>query len=155
MLRVLAGLALMLLISAAAPREDYAEPYRILQQANHNLDPSLAASAYATDGTLVFEYPGHPREEFRGRQAIGASYVRTFGQVERGTPIELEFRFDPPGPGPEPHSGAYRVKAKSAGSDITIYGRFSVKLVKQDGHWRFAEDRGMPASVEDFERLPE
>lgn len=150
--RLLATLALALV---PAPHEDYAEPYRILRQANQKLDPALAASAYAADGALIFEYPGRPREEFRGREAIRASYVRTFGQVEPGVPIELEFRFQPPGPGPQPHSGAYRLRARADGRDITAYGRFTVKLVKQDGHWRFAEDRGMPATAEDFEKLPE
>lgn len=153
--RALLALALVPLVSAAAPHEDYGEPYRILQEANRSLDPALAASAYATDGALIFEYSDQPREEFRGRQAIRTSYVRSFGQVEKEKPIELEFRFDPPGPGPNPHSGAYRVKARAAGRDITAYGSFTVKLVKQDGHWRFAEDRGMPTTSEDFERLPE
>jgi hypothetical protein len=155
MMRTLVALVMAPLVSVSAPNEDYAEPYRTLQQANHNLDPSLAASAYAFDGALIFEYPGRPREEFRGREAIRASYVRTFGQVEAGTPIRLEFRFDPPGPGPKPHSGAYRVRAKAAGRDITIHGRFTVKLVKKNGHWRFAEDRGTAATAADFEGLPE
>lgn len=155
MMRAVAVFALAPLVAAAAPQEDYAEPYRILRQANLSLDPSLAASAYASDGALIFEYAGQPREEFRGREAIRASYVRTFGQVEPGRPIELEFRFDPPGPGPRPHSGTYRVKARAAGRDITAFGRFTVELVKQDGHWRFAEDRGTPATAADFERLPE
>lgn len=151
--RPLVAMLALLAASASAPREDYKEPYRILLQANQALDPVLAASAYATDGALIFEHAGRPREEFRGRDAIRASYVRTFGQVESGRPIELEFRFEPSGPGPKPHSGAYRVKARAAGRAITAYGRFTVKLVKQDGHWRFAEDRGTPAAAADFERL--
>lgn len=155
MSRPLVALLALPLVSAAPPLEDYAEPYRVLQQANHALDASLAASAYASDGALTFDYIGRPREEFRGRRAIRANYVRTFGQVEPGTPIELEFRFDPPGPGPEPHSGAYRAKARAGGREITLYGRFKVKLVKQGGHWRFAEDRGTVASAADFEMLPE
>lgn len=155
MLRPLTALLALPLVSAAAPPEDYAEPYGILQQANRTLDPSLAASAYASDGALIFEYPGQPREEFRGREAIRASYVRAFGQVEAGIPIELEFRFDPPGPGPKPHSGAYRAKARAAGRDITVYGRFTVRLVKEDGHWRFTEDRGTAANAADFQKLPE
>lgn len=153
-MRILLTLALAPLISAAAPGEDYAEPYRILQQANRTLDPALAASAYASDAALIFEYPGRPREEFRGREAIRASYDRTFGQVEPGTPIDLRFRFEHPGPGPRPHAGAYRVTARAAGRDFTAYGRFVVKLVKQDGHWLFAEDRGTAATAADFEMLP-
>ncbi len=155
MLRPLLALLALPLVSAAPPNEDYAEPYRILQQANHTLDASLAASAYASDGALTFDYIGRPREEFRGREAIRASYVRTFRQVEPGTPIELEFRFDPPGPGPSQHTGAYRARANAAGREITLYGRFTVKLVNQDGHWRFAEDQGTVASAADFEKLPE
>lgn len=155
MLKPLTMLLALPLISAAAPLEDYAEPYRILKQANQTLDASLAASAYASDGALVFEYIGRPREEFRGREAIRASYVRTFAQVEPGTRIELDFRFDPPGPGPNPQSGTYRAKARAAGQQVTLYGRFKVKLVKQDGHWRFAEDYGTVGSAADFEKLPE
>lgn len=155
MLKSLTLILALPFMSAAAPLEDYAEPYRILQQANHSLDASLAASAYASDGALIFEYIGRPREEFRGREAIRASYVRTFRQVEPGTSIDLEFRFDPPGPGPNPHSGAYRAKARASGQQVTLYGRFMVKLVKQDGHWRFAEDYGTVGSAEDFEKLPE
>jgi hypothetical protein len=154
-MRTLVALALTPLISAAAPGEDYVEPYRILQQANRTLDPALAASAYASDAALIFEYPGRPREEFRGREAIRASYARTFGQVEPGSPIDLRFRFEHPGPGAWPHAGAYRVMARAAGRDITAYGRFVVKLVKRDGHWRFAEDRGTAATAADFEMLPE
>ena len=154
-MRTLVALALAPLISAAAPGEDYDEPYRILQQANRTLDPALAASAYASDAVLIFEYPGRRREEFRGREAIRASYDRTFGQVEPGSAIELEFRIDPPGPRPEPHGGAYRVRAKAAGRDVIAYGRFVAKLVKQNGHWRFAEDRGTAAAATDFEMLPE
>lgn len=148
-------LAVAALPSAAAAPEDYAEPYRILQQANRSLDPVLAASAYAADGALIFAYPDGRREEFRGRGAIRGSYARTFGQVEPGAPIALQFRFEPPGPGSTPHSGAYRVAARAAGRDITAYGRFTVKLVKQDGRWRFVEDRGAPATASDFEKLPE
>ena len=153
--RAVTALALVPLVSAATPQEDYAEPYRILQQANHSFDPALAASAYATDGALIFEHPGQPREEFRGREAIRASYVRTFRQVEPGSSIDLGFRFDAPGPGPRPHSGTYRVKARATGREITVYGRFTVKLIKQDGHWRFAEDRGTSATAADFEKRPE
>ena len=149
------GLLLVLpLVSAAAPPEDYAEPYRILQQANRTLDPSLAASAYASDGELIFDVPGQPTETFQGTDAIRGAYVRTFGQVAPGTPIELDFRFAPPGPRSAAHSGAYRAKLKAGGRDITAYGRFSVKLVKLGGKWRFAEDRGTVATVADFEKLP-
>lgn len=149
-----AALLVLPLVSAATTQEDYGAPYRILQEANHRLDPTLAASAYATDGALIFEIPGQPPEQFRGAKAIRAAYVRTFGQVEAGRPIELEFRFATPGPGPGPHTGAYRVKARAAGRDITVYGRFSVSLVKQDGTWRFASDRGTVASAADFDALP-
>lgn len=38
-------LALAPLISAAAPHEDYAVPYRTLQQANQTLDPSASGDA--------------------------------------------------------------------------------------------------------------
>lgn len=154
-LRPLAVVLALPLISAAGPAEDYAAPYRILQQANRTLDPALAASAYGSDAALIFEVPGQPREEFRGTEAIRASYVRAFGQVVPGTPIELEFRFAPPGPGPRQHSGAYRAKVRAAGREVTLYGRFTVRLVKQDGMWRFAEDRGTVASAAEFEKLPE
>ena len=154
-LKPLAALLLLPLASAAAPLEDYAAPYRMLQQAHRVLDPSLAASAYASDGVLIFDYPGRPAETSRGTKAIRNAYVRTFGQVEPGTPIELEFRFGFPGPGPSQHTGAYRAMATVAGQQVTLYGRFSVKLVKQDGAWRFAEDRGTVASAADFEKLPE
>lgn len=154
MLRVLGALLTLPLVSEAAPSEDYAEPYRILQHANRALDPSLAASAYASDGRLIFDVPGQPTETFQGSDAIRAAYVRTFGQVAPGTQIDLEFRFAPPGPRSDAHSGAYRAKLKAAGRDITAYGRFSVRLAKQDGKWRFAEDRGMVAKAADFEKLP-
>lgn len=150
--------ALMLIVSlggAAEPAEDFAEPYRILQRAHSSLDPALAASAYASDASLIFEYPGQPREEFRGTEAIRASYVRSFGQVDPGVPMTVNFRFDGSGPGADPHSGAFRLHATVKGRPITVYGRFAVKLVKQDGHWRFAEDQGFPATAADFDRLPE
>ncbi|MDP9423011.1 MAG: nuclear transport factor 2 family protein [Pseudomonadota bacterium] len=153
-LGVLGVLLALPLGSAAAPTEDYAEPYRILQQADRTLDPSLAASAYASDGRLTFDMPGQPTEAFRGTDAIHAAYMRTFGQVAPGTPIELEFRFEPPGLRPDAHSGAYRARLKAGGRDIAAYGRFSVKLVKQDGKWRFGEDRGTVTTAADFEMLP-
>ena len=153
--RLLTALALLPLVSAAAPQEDHAAPYRILQQANLKLDSSLAASAYTSDGTLIFEYPGQPVETFKGTDSIRAAYVRTFGQVDMGTPIELEFRFEPPGLSSARQTGAYRFGAKVGGRDITVYGRFSVELVKQDGAWRFAEDRGTVATAADFNKLPD
>ncbi|HEU0310744.1 MAG TPA: hypothetical protein VFR36_05955, partial [Sphingomicrobium sp.] len=141
-MKPLQALLLFPLLSAAAPLEDYAEPYRILQQASRALDPALAASAYASSAALIFEYPGVPREEFRGTEAIRASYVRSFGQVDAGTAMAVDFRFNGVGPSAEPHTGVFRLDATVKGRPITFYGRFTVKLVKQDGHWRFAEDRG-------------
>jgi hypothetical protein len=142
------------LISAAAPPADYGEPYRILQQANLALDPALATSAYASNAQLIFEYPGQAVETFQGRDAILTSYVRTFGQVNAGTPIKLDFRFEPPGLASDQQAGVYRINATAGDRPVTLYGRFSVKLVREAGAWRFAEDRGMPATAADFDRLP-
>lgn len=154
MLRPMLALALFPLTLAAASPADRAEPYRILQQANVALDPALAASAYASNARLVFDYPGQPTETFAGRDAIRSSYVRTFGQVDAGSQIGLQFRFEPPGLASDRQSGVYRVDARAAGRPITIYGRFAVKLVNEKGSWRFAEDRGYPATAADFEKLP-
>lgn len=150
-----AALVLLPVAAAAQPQEDYGAPYRILQQANQRLDPSLAASAYASEGALIFEYPGQPVETFKGTDAIRASYVRTFGQVDPGTAVAVEFRFDPPGLASPAQSGAFKLSATAGGRLISVYGRFRVKLVKQDGAWRFAEDRGGPATAADFEKLPQ
>ena len=147
-------LTLALLAAAADPPADRREPYRILQQSNRSLDPGLAASAYARDAVLTFEYPGMPVETFRGTEAIRSSYVRTFSQIDAGTPIEIQFRFEPPGLSGSDQKGAYRIDAKAGGRPITVYGRFAVKLIKEDGTWRFAEDRGSPATAADFDRLP-
>jgi len=153
--RSLVALAIMPLLAGAAPVEDYGEPYRILQRANQALDPVLASSAYATDARLIFEYPGRPVETFEGHDAIRSSYVPTFGQVDPGTRIKLAFRFDPPGQCFDQQRGVYRVEATVGGRSLTQYGRFSVRLVKQDGAWRFAEDHGIPATAADFDRLPQ
>lgn len=150
----LAALLLLPLITAATPQEDYAAPYRILKQASLTLDPALAASAYASDGVLAFEVPGGPREEARGADAIRASYVRSFGQVDAGTPMLVEFRFSGTGPSASPHTGAFRLDITVKGRPLTVYGRFKVSLRKQNGEWRFAEDRGTTATAADFERLP-
>ena len=148
----LAALLWLTPTAALAGNEDYAAPYRLLAQANLTLDASLAASAYARDGALIFEIPGQPIEMYRGTDAIRTAYVRSFDQVDSGTPIEIEFRFEKP-VRPSAHNGAYRLKAKVGGRDITAYGRFTVKLVWQDGAWRFGEDRGTPAAAADFEAL--
>lgn len=153
--KVVASLLLTPLVTAAAHREDYAAPYRTLKQANRDLDPALAASAYAAGGRLIFEHPARPGEMFQGKSEIEQAYVRTFGQVDSGTPIELDFRFESPGLVSDRHSGAYRLTATVAGKPITLFGRFSVKLVKERGQWRFAEDRGSTASRADFDRLPQ
>jgi hypothetical protein len=148
-------LALLLLpLAAAAPPADHGQPYRILQQANLGLDPDLAASAYAADAKLIFDYPGRSRETFQGRDAIRSSYVRTFKQVDPGTPIKLEFRFERPGLATDRQAGAYRIDATAGGKPVTLYGRFSVKLAMEGGPWRFAEDYGTPATAADFEKLP-
>jgi hypothetical protein len=131
------------------------EPYRILEQANLALDPALAASAYASDAKLIFDYPGQPVETFDGRNAIRSSYIRTFSQVDPGKPIRIRFRFAPPGLASDRQDGAYRIDAEAGGRAITVYGRFAVKLVEEQGRWRFAEDRGGPATAADFEALPE
>lgn len=154
-MKLLLALASLLLALAAAPAPDHAEPYRILQQANLALDPALATSAYASNAKLIFEYPGRPVETFQGRDAIRGSYVRTFGQVDPGQPIRIQFRFASPGLTSDRQDGAYRIDTQAGGRPITAYGRFSVRLVKEQGHWRFAEDRGGPATAADFEKLPE
>jgi hypothetical protein len=153
-LRFAAALLLVPLIPTASPQEDYAAPYRILREANLNLDPDLAASAYAEGGVLIFEHAGRPLEMFQGQDEIRHAYVRTFSQVDAGTPIDIEFRFEPPGLVSKRQSGAYRLTAKVGGRTITAHGRFTVKLVKQDSQWRFAEDRGAVAGAADFEKLP-
>ena len=140
---------------AGAAEPDRAEPYRILQQANLALDPSLAASAYASDAKLIFDYPGRSAESFQGQDAIRSSYVRTFSQVDPGKPIRIRFRLAPPGLASDRQDGAYRIDAEAGGREITVYGRFAVKLVEEQGRWRFAEDRGGPATAADFEALPE
>ena len=152
MRRALMALIVLPTVAAATPL-DRAEPYRILQQANLRLDPALAASAYASDALLLFDYPDVPREAFRGIDAIRSSYVRTFGQVDAGTPIKLDFRFEPPGLASDRQAGVYRINAIVGGRLVALYGRFTVKLVNEGGAWRFAEDRGMPATAADFERL--
>ena len=154
-MRRLVALALVPMMSAAAPHEDYAEPYRTLQQANLALDPSLATSAYASEGKLIFDYPGQKVEMLQGHEDIRSSYVRTFRQVDTGTAIGLQFRFEPPGPTSDRQEGVYRIAATVGGRPITVYGRFSVRLARERGAWRFAEDRGTPATAADFERLPE
>lgn len=153
-MRALIVAALAPLAAAAAPMPDYAEPYRILQQANLALDPALATSAYASDARLIFDYPGQPTETFQDHASIRASYVRTFGQVDPGSQIKLAFRFEPPGLSLSQQRGVYRIDARAAGRPITVYGRFAVKLTKDAGGWRFAEDRGSPASAAEFEKLP-
>jgi hypothetical protein len=150
----LTALLLLPLISAAVPPEDYAEPYRILQEANLKLDAALAASAYASDGAIIFDYPGRPVETSRGFDAIRSSYVRTFGQVDRGMPIKLAFRFEQPGFTSDQQRGVYRIDATVGGRSVTQYGRFSVRLIKQGGAWRFAEDRGTAATAGEFDQLP-
>ncbi len=152
--KVAAALLLTPLVTAAAHREDYAAPYRTLKQANRDLNPALAASAYAAGGRLIFEHPAQPGEMFQGKSEIEQAYVRTFGQVDPGTPIELDFRFESPGLVSDRHSGAYRLSATIDGKPITMFGRFSVKVVKERGSWRFSEDRGSIASRADFDRLP-
>lgn len=148
------ALALVPLLAGAAPAPDYAEPYRILYQANLTLDPALAASAYAKNATLAFDYSGLPPQVFRGRDAIRSSYVQTFRQVDAGTPIKLQFRFEKPGLTSDQQSGVYRLDAIAGGRPITAYGRFSVILVKEQAGWRFAEDKGTAATAADFDKLP-
>lgn len=151
----LAALGLALApVPALATDGGYTEPYRLLQQANMRLDPDLAASAYTVDGALIFELPGQPSETFKRAQSIRSAYVRTFAQVDPGTPITLEFRFATAKPQTPQHEGVYRLKAKAGGREITAYGRFSVKLARGRDGWRFAEDRGTVATAADFDRLP-
>jgi len=145
---------LPILAAASIPIEDVGSPYRLLQQANRALDPDLAASAYATDALLSFDYRGVPKETFRGRAAIRASYVRTFGQLPPSAPIALEFRFAPPGLLGERQAGAYKAVVRVGGRTVTSYSKFQVRLVREDGWWRFAEDVGTDATAAEFEALP-
>lgn len=149
------ALAIPPLALAAAPASDRAEPYRILKQANLALDPALATSAYASNAKLIFDYPDRPAETFHGHDAIRSSYVRTFGQVDPGAPIKIQLRFAAPGLNSDRQIGAYRIDATASGRPITVYGRFVVRLVEKQGQWRFASDRGGPATAADFEKLPE
>lgn len=149
----LLSLGLLSLTISAAPADDYSNPYRVLQTANRTFDAELAASAYAADGVLIFEYGGGRMEEFQGRDAIRQSYVKTFGQLDASTPPELEFRFNPAGPQRDVQTGLYRIAAKVGGRSITTCGRFAVRLRKENGRWLFAEDRGSIASAADFHAL--
>lgn len=90
---------------------------------------------------------------FQGREEIRQAYVRTFGQVDPGTPIDLDFRFEPPGLVSDQQAGAYRLVARIGGRPVTLHGSFTVRLVKQDGQWRFAEDRGWQASPKTYASL--
>jgi hypothetical protein len=141
------------LATASTSIDDVGAPYRQLQQANRALDPDLAASAYAKDAVLSFDYQGAPKEQFRGRAAVRASYVRTFGQLPAGAPVALEFRFAPPGLRGERQAGAYKVVVKIGARTVTSYGKFQVRLVRDDGQWRFAEDVGTDATAAEFEAL--
>ena len=149
-------LALLLspLIVAASEEEDYAAPYRVLREANLRLDATLATSAYVDGAKLIFEYPDGRGEMFQGKQDIGYAYRRTFGQVDPGTPIEIEFRFQTQRVKSDRHSGAYRLAASVGGRPFITYGGFSVRLTKQDGSWRFEEDRGSVISAAQFHALP-
>lgn len=139
---------------AATQGQDFAAPYRVLREANFKRDSALAASAYADGARLIFDYGDGRGEMFQGRQDIRFAYARTFGQVDPATPIEIEFRFDTPRITATRHSGAYRLTASVAGKPITSYGGFSVRLTKEDGSWRFAEDRGSVISSAEFYALP-
>jgi hypothetical protein len=139
---------------AATQEQDFAEPYRILRDANLKHDPALAASAYADGARLIFDYGDGRGEMFQGKGDIRFAYARTFSQVDPGTPIEIEFRFEQPRITSDRHSGAYRLTASVNGKPITSYGGFAVRLTKQDGSWRFAEDRGTIIPVAQFYALP-
>lgn len=151
--RALTIALLVPLLSSASPQQDFAEPYRILQQANRLLDPNLAASAYTSGARLIFERPGETSELFQGRNEIRQAYVRTFGQVDTA-PIALDFRFHPPGIASKNQKGFYRLKARAGGKPVMVYGSFVARLRKENGKWRFAEDRGTTAAAKDFDRLP-
>lgn len=145
-------LASPILVAASAP-QDYLSPYRVLEEANRTLDASLAATAYTSDGKLIFDLPGRPQERHVGRANIRSSYVRTFGQLDRGSSIDLEFRFDGAAPRSARHVGAYKAIVTIGGRKVATFGRFSAKLSFEDGAWRFAEDRGTIATAADFEML--
>jgi len=153
------GVALMLalllapIVIGATREEDFAAPYRILRDANRTLSPDLAASAYADGAKLIFEQ-GERSEMFQGKSDIRYAFERSFGQVDPGTPIKLEFRFPTRVPASERHSGAYRLVATVGGKAVVNHGAFTVRLTKQDGMWRFAEDRGRVIAAEEFESLP-
>lgn len=142
------------LIVAATQKQDYAAPYRILRDANLKLDPALATSAYADGGRLIFESGDGRGEMFQGKQEIRFAYERLFSQVDKGTPIQIEFRFHTPRLDSDRHAGAYRLTASVNGKPITAYGGFSVRLTKQDGTWRFDEDRGSVISAAEYYALP-
>lgn len=142
---------LPLLAAAASP----SDPYQTLREANRTHDPALAVSAYAGDALLVFEYPGRPREVYRGHSQILQSYRRYFDSIDRDRPVELDFRFEPPGLRGDAHEGVYRIIASVGGKPVTAYGRFSARLRMEGGTWRFAEDRGSKATAADFEALEE
>ena len=156
--RTIVTLALALLLSplilAAAVEQDYAAPYRVLREANLRLDAQLAASAYADGAKLIFEQPDGRGDMFQGKQDIGYAYRRTFSQVDPGTPIEIEFRFHTKQVRSHHHNGAYRLAASVGGKPFITYGGFSVRLTKQNGSWRFEEDRGWVISAAQFHALP-
>jgi ketosteroid isomerase-like protein len=148
-------LAAALLMGASAPDDALGEPYRLLIEGNEQRDAELAASAYTDTAILTFDVPNQPEERYEGRAQIAGAFARTFGQVDAGTPLDLSFRFVSGRPRGGEDKGVYRVVVQIGGKPLELYGHFTVRLVRDGDHWRFAADHGRPATAADYAALPE
>lgn len=135
--------------SAPAETPQAANPYETLRAAYAARDAAMAASAYAPDAQLIYEYDA--TETYSGTAEIQSSFAALFEQIAPEDRMDLNFRIaESTEAGTEIRErGIYRLRI---GGDFSSYGRF--ETLRDAGTGRFKADTGTNATLEAFEDLP-
>ncbi|HEV7232603.1 MAG TPA: hypothetical protein VGN36_00060 [Sphingorhabdus sp.] len=151
---MLCSVALQSVPAAAQSAEQLQHPFAVLRGAYAIKDPSHAAEAYTADARIAFQYPGMPREEYVGTEAIRASIERILKPIRPEWKLDMNFKLDPEGKSKLMRTGFYRIIVNMGDRSINSYGRFTVTFRAEDGVWRFAEDVSDIATETEYQNAP-
>jgi hypothetical protein len=147
---ILCGLALPVAPAAAQSADELRQPFAVLREAYAVKNPAKAAEAYTSDAKIAFQYPGMPREEYIGTEAIKASIERILQPIRPEWTLDMNFKLHAAAAGNPKRTGLYRIIVNMGERSVSSYGRFAVALRPEDGVWRFSEDISDIATEADY-----
>ena len=134
---ILCSLALHTVPAAAQSADELRQPFAVLREAYAIKDPARAAEAYTADAKIAFQYPGMPREEYIGTEAIRASIERILQPIRPEWALDMNFKLDAETTGNSGRTGFYRIVVNMGDRSVSSYGRFTVTLRAEEASGAF------------------